>query len=206
MCVNSLDDPHGRGEHRSPAKNHKETFLFSYFCMTKSTKSHLRGLSSLLKNTFRVHELFARSSAWQVCAANGGAKVGGFMLSATSYYHACEHITRESRADSCTHCLHARYKCRAGVYLICALTGWNTYFLLFLLAVLGFYIVGANIVRPQRYINQPSPYSPLDLSLRSLVHFRHGENFLCEGRSGGALFHAPAPVPALLTGSIHAGA
>ena len=23
-------------------------------------------------------------------------------------YHACEHIARESRADSCTHCLHAR--------------------------------------------------------------------------------------------------
>ena len=35
MCVNSLDDPHGRGKHRSPAKNHKETFLLSYFCMTK---------------------------------------------------------------------------------------------------------------------------------------------------------------------------
>ena len=29
-------------------------------------------------------------------------------LPAISYYHACEHITRKSRADSCTHCLHAR--------------------------------------------------------------------------------------------------
>ena len=29
--------------------------------MTKSTKSHLRGLSSLLENTFRVHELVARA-------------------------------------------------------------------------------------------------------------------------------------------------
>ena len=29
--------------------------------MTKSTKSHLRGLSSLLKNTFRVHESVARA-------------------------------------------------------------------------------------------------------------------------------------------------
>ena len=37
-------------------------------------------------------------------------------------YHACEHITRKSRADSCTHCLHARYKCRAGVNLVCTLT------------------------------------------------------------------------------------
>ena len=55
-----------------------------YFSLTKSTKSHLRGLSSLLKNTFRVHELFARSSAWRVRAARGKAKIGGFALSAIS--------------------------------------------------------------------------------------------------------------------------
>ena len=46
--------------------------------MTKSTKSHIRERSSLLYISSRVHELVARSSAWQVCAANGGAKVGGF--------------------------------------------------------------------------------------------------------------------------------
>ena len=91
--------------------------------MTKSTKSHLRGLSSLLKNTFRVHELVAGSSAWQVRAANSKVKSDSLALSAISYYHACEHITRKSRADSCTHCLHARYKCKAGVGLVPALTG-----------------------------------------------------------------------------------
>ena len=69
-------------EHRSPAKKHEETFIFSYFCVTKSTKSHLRGLSSLLKISFRVHELVARSSAWRVRAANGKADVDGFALSA----------------------------------------------------------------------------------------------------------------------------
>ena len=37
------------------------TFLLLYFCVTKSTKSHLRGLSSLLKNSLRVHELVARA-------------------------------------------------------------------------------------------------------------------------------------------------
>ncbi len=42
-------------------EKHKATFLLSYFSVTKSTKSHLRGLSSLLKNTFRVHELVARA-------------------------------------------------------------------------------------------------------------------------------------------------
>ena len=52
--------------------------------MRKSTKSHLRGFSILLKNTFRVHELVARSSAWQVRAANGKAKIGGFVFRAIS--------------------------------------------------------------------------------------------------------------------------
>ena len=40
-------------------------------------------------------------------------------------YHACEHITRKNRADSCTHCLHARYNGSAGVNLVCALTGYG---------------------------------------------------------------------------------
>ena len=62
ICVNSLDDPLlSRGEHCSPAKKYKETFSLSYFCMTKSTKSHLRGFSILLKIFFRVHELVARA-------------------------------------------------------------------------------------------------------------------------------------------------
>ena len=43
-----------------PRRN-KDTFPLSYFCVTKSTKSHLRGLSALLKNTLRVHELVARA-------------------------------------------------------------------------------------------------------------------------------------------------
>ena len=39
----------------------KVVILLSYFSVTKSTKSHLRGLSSLLKNTLRVHELVAQA-------------------------------------------------------------------------------------------------------------------------------------------------
>ena len=69
-----------------------------------------------------MHELVVRSSAWRVRAAKDRAKVGGFALSAISYYHACEHITRESRADSCTHCLHARIIGLAGVNPVHALT------------------------------------------------------------------------------------
>ena len=51
----------GQAKRTLKDKYHKETFRLSYFCMTKSTKSHLRGLSSLLKNTLRVHELVARA-------------------------------------------------------------------------------------------------------------------------------------------------
>ena len=39
----------------------KATFPLSYFSVTKSTKSHIRGLSSLLYISFRVHELVARA-------------------------------------------------------------------------------------------------------------------------------------------------
>ena len=36
-------------------------------------------------------------------------------------YHACEHSARESRADSCTHCLHARiYRCGGREFSPCA--------------------------------------------------------------------------------------
>ena len=97
-------------------KNHEATFLLlSLLSDQKRGKSHLRGFSILLKITFRVHELVAGSSAWQVRAAKDKMKVGGFALSAISYYHACEHSARKSRADSCTHCLHARIYRWAGI-------------------------------------------------------------------------------------------
>ena len=51
-------------------KNHEATFLLlALLSDQKRGKSHLRGLSSLLKNTSRVHEFVARSSAWRVRAA-----------------------------------------------------------------------------------------------------------------------------------------
>ena len=70
-----------------------------------------------------MHELVAGSSAWRVRATKDEVKIGGFALSATSYCHASEHITRDSRADSCTHCLHARWIMGgAGVNPVHALT------------------------------------------------------------------------------------
>ena len=101
----------------------KVVILLSYFSVTKSTKSHLRGFSILLKITFRVHELVAGSSAWQVRATQKQCKSWRFYRPPRLHlYHACEHITRGSRADSCTHCLHARIYRWAGVNQMYALT------------------------------------------------------------------------------------
>ena len=114
-------------EHRSPAKKHKETFLLSYFCMTKSTKSHLRGLfppvsatptnalralvnSPLLKNTLRVHELVARSSAWRVRAAQNKAKIGGFAT-----LHGFIYTTRANISPEKTEQIRARIACTPAI-------------------------------------------------------------------------------------------
>ena len=94
-----------------PRRNIKKLLSLSYFSVTKSTKSHLRGLSSLLKNSSRVHELVARAVRGE-CVRQGAKRKSAVLRSPRlQLYHACEYITRKSRADSCTHCLHARYKC-----------------------------------------------------------------------------------------------
>ncbi len=102
----------------------KVTFPLSYFSVTKSTKSHLRGLSSLLKNTLRVHELVARSSAWRVRATQSRAKVGGFAAP-----HGFVYATRANIAHEEAEQIRARIVCTpaekwvAGVDLVPALTG-----------------------------------------------------------------------------------
>ena len=90
---------------------------------TEYTKSHLRGLSSLLKNTHRVHELVARAMRGKYVRQRINRKSAVLRSPQSQLYPACEHSARESRADSCTHCLHARIKGLAGVGLIPTLTG-----------------------------------------------------------------------------------
>ena len=46
--------------------------------MTKSTKSHLRGLSALLKNTVRRARFSRASRAWQARAAQDKVKTDSF--------------------------------------------------------------------------------------------------------------------------------
>ena len=74
--------------------------------MTKSTKSHLRGLSYLLKNSLRVHELVARSSAWRVRAARGRAKIGGFAT-----LRGFNHTTRANISHEKAEQIRARIVC-----------------------------------------------------------------------------------------------
>ena len=74
--------------------------------MTKSTKSHLRGLSSLLKNTLRVHELVAGSSAWQVRAAQNKAKIGSFAAP-----HDFSYTTRANKMHEEAEQIRARIVC-----------------------------------------------------------------------------------------------
>ena len=97
-------------EHRSPAKNHKDTFLLSYFCMTKSTKSHQRERSPLFESSSRVHELVARSSAWRVRAAKDRAKVGSFAALRNLSY-----TTRANISPEKTEQIRARIACTPAI-------------------------------------------------------------------------------------------
>ena len=92
-----------------------------YFSVKKSTKSHIRECSPLLYISSRVHELVAQAMRGKCMRQMAYNKVGSFVSSAVSYYHACEHSARKSRADSCTRCLHARIIGLAGVSGVCAL-------------------------------------------------------------------------------------
>ena len=88
----------------------KATFPLSYFSVKKSTKSHLRGLSSLLKNTLRVHELVAGSSAWQVRAAQNKAKIGSFAAP-----HDFSYTTRANKVHEEAEQIRARIVCTPAI-------------------------------------------------------------------------------------------
>ncbi len=74
--------------------------------MTKSTKSHQRERSPLFESSSRVHELVARSSAWQVRAAKDIVKVGGF----TTLYN-FTYTTRANISHEIAEQIRARIAC-----------------------------------------------------------------------------------------------
>ena len=91
--------------------------------MTKSTKSHQRERSPLFENSSRVHELVARSSAWQVRAAQGKAKTDSLTALRNLNYTTRANISHEKAEQ-----IRARIVCTpayigvAGVGLIPTLT------------------------------------------------------------------------------------
>ncbi len=102
----------------------KRVFLIALLSDQKRGKSQQGGLApSSFRTSCGVHELVARAMRGKCMRQRAYNEVDNFVSSAISYYHACEHITRKSRADSCTHCLHARIIGLAGVSGACALTG-----------------------------------------------------------------------------------
>ena len=74
--------------------------------MTKSTKSHLRGISSLLKNTLRVHELVAR-------AVRGECVRHRLMVQVGSFAAPCDfsHTTRANKVHEVAEQIRARIVC-----------------------------------------------------------------------------------------------
>ena len=76
-----------------------------------------------------MHELFARSSAWRVCAARGRVKVGGFAALRNLSFTTRANISHEKNEQ-----IRARIVCTpaekrgAGVNRVSALTGLNHIF------------------------------------------------------------------------------
>ena len=120
--------------------------------MTKSTKSQQGGLApSSFRTTVRRARVSRASHAWRVRAVNGRAKIGCFAA-----LRNLNHTTRANIAHEIAEQIRARIVCTpayigvAGVNPVHALTGRSTYFLLFLLAVLEFYLVGVGAVDDPR--------------------------------------------------------
>ena len=66
------------------------TFPLSYFSVKKSTKSHLRGFSILLKIFFRVHESVARAVRGRRVRQMAKQKLVVLRSPQLHLYHACE--------------------------------------------------------------------------------------------------------------------
>ncbi len=91
---------------RRPAKKHKGTFLLlALFSDKKRGKSHLRGLSALLKNTLRVHELVARAVRASACG-KGQSENRQFCA-----LHGFVYTTRANKAHEIAEQIRARIAC-----------------------------------------------------------------------------------------------
>jgi len=98
------------------------TFHLSYFSVKKSTKSHLRGFSILLKISFRVPESVARAVRGECVRQGSMAKIGSFVFPTISAIPRVRtyHTKKPSRF---VHALSARpLKVQGGRGEVCTLT------------------------------------------------------------------------------------
>ena len=128
----------------------KVTFLLSYFSVTKSTKSHLRGFSILLKIFFPRARVSRVKYAWRVRAARDIAKVGGFTALHNFNYTTRANISREEAEQ-----IRARIVCTpaervGGRESSTHADRTDSAFFICLLVVLGFYLVGVGAVDDPR--------------------------------------------------------
>ena len=89
-----------------PQRYIKILFLLLYFCMTKSTKSHQRELSTLFENSPRVHELVARAMRGKCVRQITNDKIGGFATPLNLH-----HTTRANIAHEKAEQIRARIAC-----------------------------------------------------------------------------------------------
>ena len=119
--------------------------------MIKSTKSHIRGRSSLLYISSRVHELVARAMRGECVRQRAKLK------STMSYSPQPHTTTRANTSHEKAEQIRARIastpaeKRWAGVDGVCALTGRWENFLFCLLVALWFYLVGVCATLSRRY-------------------------------------------------------
>ena len=99
----------GQAKRTLKEKKHQRNFSFIVlFCEEKYQKSARRTCAVLLPNHRGVHELVARAMRGKCVRQRAERKSAVSRYPQFQLYHACEHSARKSRADSCTHCLHAR--------------------------------------------------------------------------------------------------
>ena len=133
-------------------ERHKATFpLYRAFEWPKARQKSFKRIFHPLKKHLPRARVSRASHAWQVRAAQGKAKVGGF-TALRNYILPRVRTQYTKKPSRFVHALPARplKKRWAGVGGVRALTEWSIYFLLCLLAILGLLLVGVGVTPSRR--------------------------------------------------------
>ena len=127
-------------------KKHKDTFLLSYFSVTKSTKSQQGGLApSSFQTTGGVHELVARAMRGECVRQRGNAKVGSLATLYNFVYTTRANISHEEAEQIRARKLARPLKKRCGRDSNMRADGMEYIFFAFSVGYAWFYIVGRRL-------------------------------------------------------------